>query len=886
MKKRYVAFGCTGVGLVGGLAAVALLGTGLVVGIGVVVPGMVKQKVETLVATQLDANIDADVTMGDLDVSLFSSFPRLRVRVRDVTVVGHGPFADTTLAEIPELQIKVGLMSALSGQTLTVKSVELVDPRFEVVVLPDGRTNTDIFKGDEQAAPTASTGPTGYHLELDDVTITNLEARYEDRKGRTRASVSDLDLAVRANLSDAVSRVDAKGTIGSMSVRQGKTTWLKDTTWKVDALLDYDLQTGGITFRENRTTVNALPLSLTGSAVPQGRDWDVDVAFSAQEATFASVLSLVPNAFRGTMEGVDTAGTLTVGGTAKGRYAGRGDAWPGFDVTVAVRDARFKYPDLPVAIEKIDVDLVARHAQGPSDTTTIDVGRFAFAVAGSEPFVASAKIRHPLTDPVIDAQARGHLDLAALRGAIPMPEGTDPPTGQLDVDVAFSGSKSDFLAPNIERITASGTVRGRNVTYRSEDLPVAVVVDAVEVSLASDSARLESFTAHYASGGGTSDLSATGRLDNLVGYALGGELLTGKLAVSSRELDLRPFQGSGASSGSGPEKERPGKKGKGKPAPAPTTPGEGLLVAVPGDLALTVDADLQHVRTKQVDLEKVRGALVVRDGAVRMNDLQVVMLGGSALVSGAYVAPTAESADVDLTLSAVKFDLGRTFAAVTTLKRMIPVLEGAAGSFDLGMTAKTRLGKDGTPDLSRLASSGLVKPAGVAVRPKSLATAARQLGSAEYSTIDLGGTELAYTIADGVARLQPFSVKLGGLKSSVRGTAGLVNETLDVVFGLKVPTSGLDGTVLAGLKDTFGEKADVSVRVKGPWSDPKITVGLEGVDAGELLGDLVDDLVGGGGKSDGAPEPRKGPAHPDGKTAIAPDTEQAKTGKAGKAVTR
>ena len=46
----------------------------------------------------------------------------------------------------------------------------------------------------------------------------------------------------------------------------------------------------------------------------------------------------------------------------------------------------------------------------------------------------------------------------------------------------------------------------------------------------------------------------------------------------------------------------------------------------------------------------------------------------------------------------MKFDLGRTFAAITTLKRIAPVLEGAAGAFDLGINAKTRLARDGTPD--------------------------------------------------------------------------------------------------------------------------------------------------------------------------------------------
>ena len=129
MKKRYVAFGCTGLGVLGaGLGAVLGIGVGLVVVLAVL-PGMAKTRIEALVADQLRQNVDADVTFGSVDISLVASFPRLRVRFRDVTVQGHAPFEDVRLADIPELQVKVGLLSALSGQTVTVKSVSLTDPK-------------------------------------------------------------------------------------------------------------------------------------------------------------------------------------------------------------------------------------------------------------------------------------------------------------------------------------------------------------------------------------------------------------------------------------------------------------------------------------------------------------------------------------------------------------------------------------------------------------------------------------------------------------------------------------------------------------------------------------------------------------------------------------
>ena len=143
-----------------------------------------------------------------------------------------------------------------------------------------------------------------------------------------------------------------------------------------------------------------------------------------------------------------------------------------------------------------------------------------------------------------------------------------------------------------------------------------------------------------------------------------------------------------------------------------------------------------------------------------------------------------------------------------------------------------------------MASAGLIRPSGVEIRPKALSKAAQQLGSDSYGTLNLAGTELAYSIAEGQAKLEPFVLKLGPVKSTARGTVGLVNETLDLVFHLKIPKTGIDGTL----------------KLTGSWDAPKIDVGLDPGDAEDVVGDLVDAVLGDAPAKDGKAAAR--PARP------------------------
>ncbi len=779
------------------VAAAGLVGV-LLVGL-VVVPGMLSAKAQTWLDEAIASSVDADITYGDLGISALRAFPRVTISVDNVKVTGRETFAGVDLLTADEVTIAVNALSLLGGP-VKIRKLKLVHPVLDLRVDPKGRENRDIF-GDGESSD--------YAVDLDSVEVVDLALRWADVSTGLGIRIADLDLEADGAVTQDLAQFNTRAAMSGLDLRYGGVNWLMNADGKGDLGFGYDQGTGAMTFEDAKLALNALPLAISGSLIPAGDEYEVDVAFSAPDADFKSLLSLVPAAYGESFEGVEASGSLALEGSSKGTYSE--EELPAFDLTLQVKDAAFKYPDLPTAVSEIRADMQITHAQGPADLTEIDVRDFSLSTAGA-PFGGSARIRNPSTDPDVEANVKGRLDLGVLRSALP-DTGAPPAEGKVDVDLAFSGLMSDFQEQRTEKVTASGTFAAKDLRLDSESLPVVLLIQDLDAALAADRVEIRTLTMRY----DDSDLTVSGQLDNVLPYLLADEALTGDLDLKAGKLDLRPFQG---------EEDQP------------KNADEGVLVAIPANVGLGMSAEIDHLVTTLFELTEVESQVAVRDSALRMESFDARMAGGEVSLTGKYSAPTAESADVDLKIDTLRFDLVETLKTFETLRMIAPVLQGATGRFDSGFAVETRLDAQGNPDLSLVSSAGNFIPLDLKLKGSALEQAAKQIKGLD--TLNLDGAFIRYAFEKGAIALRPFTAKLGDMPATVSGQAGVLDQSLDLKVDVAVPTKILKGSpILAATKDVLGKKVDVLVKIGGTWTKPKVSVGLAGGlkdEAAELVG--------------------------------------------------
>ncbi|MEZ4241773.1 MAG: AsmA-like C-terminal region-containing protein [Myxococcota bacterium] len=842
MQRKWLIGGVAALGAgAAALAAAAVLVVVAAIAVVVGLPLAAKPRLTAWLDEQLDQAFSADVSFSDVDVSLLSSFPRLGLRVHDLSVVNRAPFEGVELLHCDEVALAVDLASALTGDRIRIRRIALVAPALRLAVDGKGRSNADAFLGSgDPSGPSA--GP-GVAVRLDDLRVQDLSLRLDDRAHKLRVRLRDLDLHAKADFDGDLARVRTDVAAAGLTVRKGRIEWLREAKIDADVALDYALSTGEATFGENTVALNAMPLHFEGSVAPARKATAVDLAFRTEDTSFKSLLSLVPSAFDDSFAGVEATGTVAVGGTVTGKLASS-DRLPAFDVAVTVTDGHFRYPDLPSAVDDVQLDLTLAHpGNGPLDDVVVDIPHLALRTAGA-PFEARAHVETPTSDPDVKAKLTGRIDLAALRSALPAAADAPPATGSLDVDLDVAGKMSDFQAGRVDRVHADGTVRGRDIVYASEGWP-DLRVRELDLALGADSAELRQAAVTWTGPDGASDLAVRGKVEGILPYLMADGVLGGKVAVTSQRMDLRPFEGAGEADEPAPPKGK--SKGKAGKAPAaPKAPGAPMLVAVPERLDLRTALDVGALVTSSFEMTDVTGTVRVRDQAVEMDPLKAHLLGGGVTLAGRYAAPTASRADVDLTITAAQLDLGRTIATFATLRELVPVLEGAVGQFDSGFTVQMALGPDGWPDLATLASSGLFAPGGTTVRPAVLSSLRNSLGSDGFGSVTVAGTRIQYALTDGQLALRPFTVDLGPAPATLRGTVGVLDHALDLKATVAIPSRLLSGSpLLASLKQGAGKELDVKLDITGTTSKPKVGVSLEGTDAVDAIAGAVDDLLGG-----------------------------------------
>ncbi len=779
--------------------------------------------IERRVAAALERRVDAEVTYEDIDLGLFRHFPNLAVTVEGLTVTGVGVFAGDTLAHADRFRVVIGLGSAIGalrrGEAVVVRSVHASAPLLRARVLEGGRASWDIMKALEEASagePEVA-GSRDLRLDLRLLEVDDGRIEYDDDRSGLHLRVSDLSHSMSGDLGAERFGLRSRTEAGSVTLRQAGVPYLTAARVAAEADIDANMADGLFTLRENRVAVNDLAVSFDGSLRRLEEGSEVDVTFAADRAGFRDILSLIPAILTDEAAGLEADGTVAVDGYVRGRIGG--GAVPSFAVNARVDDGRFRYDDLRVPVTDVFLDLAVRQPAADLDSTVVEVERLTFAVEGA-PFTAALGLSTPVSDPEVRALVNGRLDLAALGNAVKL-EGIEELAGQIVADASVHARRSWVEAEAYERIEATGRVALTDVVVAGKGVPERVVVEALTLDLSPRHAEIPAFRGSI----GSSALEGSARVDNLLAFLLNGEALQGRAELRSRYLALDEWK-------------------RNDP--------RGLeIIPVPGNLDLTVSADVDSMTFGRLVMTDARGDLGVRNQRVTLDDFGVATLGGEIVARGWYETLNPDRPAFDLALAIAGVDIPSAFETLNTVRALAPAARYATGTFSSDLAVRGIVGGDMTVALPTLNGEGGIRTQSLGVQGvpalDRLAEAVRIEALRSPTVSDFAAS---LQVRDGRLHVRPFTLQLGPGAAMVAGSNG-IDGSLSYTVELQLPRAALGndanrviGDLIgragrAGLRLSDAEAVRVEATIGGTFQDPSVTVNLA-----EALASAGADLAG------------------------------------------
>lgn len=447
-------------GIIIGIVLVVLLAAAFIL------PIIFKDDIKAAIDRQLAKSINADVLYeaDNFSLTLFKNFPSITAEIRNLGVINREPFAGDILFAVEKVQVQVNLKDVLFGDQLRVKGITLVRPIININVLADGRANYDIALPSADTV-TTSGGSGEFSFGIDNWQIVEGDITYNDKAIPMLAELKNISHTGSGDFTQQEFDMNTKTTVDTLNVNYGGMTYLSEKRAVIDMTITISEEYSNYTFKENALKLNDFAMNFDGWFKMNEKDYAMDISFKSPENTFKSLLSLVPGMYSESFKDIETSGDLAFTGFVKGTYSET--QLPAFNVDLKVINAMFKYPDLPTAINNINVDVVVDNKDGVIDNTIINIKQFNMNF-GSNPVEAQALISkiYPTT---VDARVKAKLNLAELSKMFPV-QGLDL-RGNYALDLTAKGVY-DSLKKTIPAIEASMSLANGYVKSSEFPLPL------------------------------------------------------------------------------------------------------------------------------------------------------------------------------------------------------------------------------------------------------------------------------------------------------------------------------------------------------------------------------------------------------------------------------
>lgn len=538
-------------------------------------------------------------------------------------------------------------------------------------------------------------------------------------------------------------------------------------------------------------------------------------------------------------EGTKLAGLIRADIFAKGNMSAlqnqQGDFTAGGFLDIA--NLFYASSAFPQPIQNGNMKVQVENSGGIADNTSVNIASGHIEV-GRDPVDFTLQLRKPMSSVDFSGTAKGKFTLDNIKQFVTLDPGTSI-AGILTADLGFNGNKTAIDKGEYDKISINGTAGLNNFRYVSKDYPSGLTLSDAQLGFNSKTVALKNLAGNYLN----TRFSADGVFNNLVGFALKDEPLTGTLNVTADKMNLNDWMGTDSAATTATAETSTASSSSSDPFP------------VPPNINLTINAKAGQVKYDKVDYNNISGTLLMNDETVKLRDIKTEALDGTMIVNGSYSTKTnKKEPDISMSYDVKDVDVQKAFLSYNTVQKLMPVGQFLAGKLNSQMSMTGHLNGDMMPDLSSLTGKGnLLLIEGVLKKFAPLEKIASTLQIDELKSVTIKDVKNYIEFANGKVLVKPFTCKVKDIEMQIGGMHG-IDQSIDYAIQMKVPRKylGTQGNNVVnnlasqagskGIPVKLGDVVDLNIKMGGSLTNPSIKTDLKEV-AGDAMKDMQQQAV-------------------------------------------
>ena len=787
----------------------------VIVVILVAAPFLFESQIKDYVRKTANESVDAQVEFSDISLSFFRSFPQATVVIEDFSVINNEPFRGDTLAIGEEAQLEMSIKELFKGadEPKILDNIKVNNTYLNIKVDSLGNANYDIAVEDTIATATDSAS-TGFSFDLKHYEINNSRVKYLDEGQKLLLDVEELHHEGTGDFSLAESELNTKSN-ALVSLDYDGTHYLNRNKVSLDAVIQMDLENMRYTFLENEAMINQLPLTFEGFVQVNEDNNEIDLSFQTPSSDFKNFLAVIPATYAKNIENVETSGDFIVNGKIQGivdeTYI------PKMDIKVSSDNASFKYPDLPKSVQDINIDLQILNETGILEDTYLTFDNVTFRI-DQDKFATNGSIKNLMGNMLVDMALQGTLNLANLDQAYPLDLEQDL-HGILTADVTTQFDMNSIEKEQYQNVKSNGTASIKNFSYKSPEIPNEVKIANATMNFNQGNVRVPELKLTT----GQTDITASGNIENLIGFLFTDQKLKGSFNVDSNVFAINDFMIAETETETGTEET----------TSQSSTPSTSEAVKIPSFLDTELAFNVNTVIYDNLELKNAKGTIILKDETATLQNITTDIFGGNINLAG-NVSTKGSTPTFDMDLALNSLNIAESFTSLEMLQALAPVAKALEGKLQTNLQLKGNLNEDLTPQLSTLAGNALAEILTADIDPEKLpllSSLDQQLNFINLNDIDLDKLKTRLTFKDGMVQIEPFNFNVKGVDVQVSGSHGF-DMNMDYTLNLDVPARMLGSQVGSALSQLSGDELQnmtvaLPIGLQGTFQNPQVNVNMQ-----------------------------------------------------------
>ncbi len=488
---------------------------------------------------------------------------------------------------------------------------------------------------------------------------------------------------------------------------------------------------------------------------------------------------------------------------------------PKMDIKVSSDNASFKYPDLPKSVQDINIDLQILNETGILEDTYLTFDNVTFRI-DQDRFATNGSIKNLMGNMLVDMALQGTLNLANLEQAYPLDLEQDL-NGILTADVTTQFDMNSIEKEQYQNVKSNGTASIKNFSYKSPEIPNEIKIANARLNFNQGNVRVPELKLTT----GQTDITASGNIENLIGFLFTDQNLKGSFNVNSNVFAINDFMIAETETGTEETTSQS------------STPTTSEAVKIPSFLDTELAFNVNTVIYDNLELKNATGTIILRDETATLQNITTDIFGGNINLAG-NVSTKGSTPTFDMDLALNSLNIAESFTSLKMLQALAPVAKALEGKLQTNLQLTGNLNEDLTPQLSTLAGNALAEILTAEVNPEKLALLSsldQQLDFINLKDIDLDKLKTRLTFKDGMVEIEPFSFNVKGVDVQVSGSHGF-DMNMDYTLNLDVPARMLGSQVGSALSQLSGDELQnmtvaLPIGLQGTFQNPQVNVNMQ-----------------------------------------------------------